>query len=139
MQKIILPLLIGAAALFYVGKNQITKSATSVKFILKQVRLTGTNIIIKLGVLNASGQAATIRSIVGELTLNGKTLATVKNFSATTIKPAAETDLELTLVPSGVGLVSLLADLAGGKKVKGFLFTGQANVNNILFPISIKP
>jgi hypothetical protein len=127
----------GTAGYFFYKKKQVTTAATSVRFNLKQIKLSGTNIILKLGVLNASSQSATLKSIVGDLVLSGNTIATVKTFNPVSIKPAAETDIELTLVPTGVGIVTTIANLVTGKKIKGFTFTGKANVNNMLIPISI--
>jgi hypothetical protein len=127
----------GAAAYYFYKKNVVTTAATSVRFNLKQVKLTGTNIILKVGVLNASSQSATLNSIVGDLVLSGNTIATVKSFNAVSIKPAAETDIEITLVPTGIGILATIANLVGGKKIKGFTFSGKANVNNMLVPISI--
>lgn len=127
----------GAAAYFWGKKQQIKKAVTSVRFQLKQVKLSGTNIVLKLGVLNVSNQTATLNSMVGDLILNNATIATVKNFKPVAIKATGETDIELTLVPTGAGIITVIADLVGGKKVKGFKFSGTANVNNILFPVNV--
>jgi hypothetical protein len=127
----------GTAGYFFYKKKQVTTAATSVRFNLKQIKLSGTNIILKLGVLNASSQSATLKSIVGDLVLSGNTIATVKTFNPVSIKPAAETDIEITLVPTGLGIITTVANLVTGKKIKGFTFNGKANVNNMLVPVSI--
>jgi hypothetical protein len=137
MNKLILPLLAGAALFIYYKKVRIDKNVAAVRFNLKQVKLSGTNIILKVGVLNASSQSATLNSIVGDLVLSGNTIATVKSFNPVSIKPAAETDIEIILVPTGLGILTTIANLVGGKKIKGFTFNGRANVNNMLLPITI--
>jgi hypothetical protein len=137
MNKLILPLLAGAALFIYYKKVRIDKNVAAVRFNLKQVKLSGTNIILKVAVLNASSQSATLNSIVGDLVLSGNTIATVKSFNPVNIKPAAETDIEIVLVPTGVGILTTIANLVGGKKIKGFTFNGRANVNNMLLPVTI--
>jgi hypothetical protein len=138
MKNTFLILVAAGAGLYFLGKRQqVKKAVTSVRFQLKQVKLVGTTLIVKLGVLNVSNSTAKFNSLVGDLILNNTTIATAKNFKPITIKAAGETDIEVTLVPTGVGVVSVIADLIGGKKVKGFKFSGTANVNNILFPVNV--
>jgi LEA14-like dessication related protein len=129
-------LLIAAAAGAYFFAQTKKKFAGAVKFELKAIKLVQTNIIARLGILNPTNQSATVRSIVATLYFNGTPIATVKNFAAVSIRPAAESDIEIKFVPSGVGVLSVLAEVAQGKKVKGFKMTGNANVDGVTVPIN---
>jgi hypothetical protein len=123
-----------AGALYFFARKK--RFAASVRFELKQIKLQGSNVIAKIGVLNPSNEQAVIKSVLGTLYYNGKAIATVKNFKATTVRAASESDLEMIFVPSLVGVLSSLADLVGTKKVKGFKIVGSALVDGVLVPLN---
>jgi LEA14-like dessication related protein len=132
-----LPFLAIAAAAgamwFFSAKKRF---AGAVKFQLKQIKVSGTNVIVKIGILNPSNQTATVKSIVSTLYFNNTGIATVKNFKPVTVNAASETETELIFVPSGFGIVAALTELAQGKKVKGFKVIGNANVDGVMVPVN---
>lgn len=121
------------AVYFYARKKRF---AGSVKFGLKQIKVSGTNVIATISILNPSNQSAVITSMVGTLSYNNQTIATLKNFTPVAVKPSSETETAITFVPSLLGVLSSLADLAGSKKVKGFKIVGTALVDGVLIPIN---
>lgn len=129
-------LLIAAAAGAYFYGSAKKRFAGAVKFELKAIKLVSTNVIAKLGILNPTNQTATVKSIVATLYLNNTAIATVKNFKPVTIKAASENETEIIFVPSGFGVVSAIAQLAQGQKVKGFRIVGNANVDGVTVPIN---
>lgn len=110
--------------------------AGAVRFELKQIKVSGTNVIVKIGILNPSNQAATVNSVVSTLFFNNTAIATVKNFKPVTINASSEATTELIFVPSGFGVVTALTELAQGKKVKGFKVVGNANVDGMMVPVN---
>lgn len=123
-----------AGAVYYFARKK--RFAGSVRFGLKQIRVSGTNVIATISILNPSNQSAVITSMVGTLSYNNQTIATLKNFAPVTVRPSSETETAITFVPSLLGVLSSLADLAGSKKVKGFKIVGTALVDGVLIPIN---
>lgn len=123
------------------------KFADSVRFSFDKIKIQGKKIFVTLGVSNPTNQSLTINSIVGDLILNGSTIAAVESFVTTTIKPNAKTFLQVQLIPSGLGILQqakmfLLAALQkknDKKKEKQKIassFKGSANVQGNNFPIN---
>lgn len=123
-----------AGALYVFARKK--RFAGSVRFGLKQIKLSGNNVIAKISILNPSNQTATVKSILGTLYYNNQAIATVKTFKEIQVKPTGETETELIFVPSLLGVLSSLADLVGTKKVKGFKITGSALVDGVLIPLN---
>jgi hypothetical protein len=121
------------AVYFFARKKRL---AGSVRFGLKQIKVSGTNVIATISILNPTNQSAIISSMVGTLSYNNQTIATLKNFAPVRVKPSSESETAITFVPSLLGVLSSLADLAGSKKVKGFKIVGTALVDGVLIPIN---
>jgi hypothetical protein len=121
------------AVYFYARKKRF---AGSVKFGLRSLKLSGTNVLAKIAILNPSSQTAVISSIVGTLIYNGQAIGTIKQFNPIRVAAAKETETTITFVPSLLGVLSSLADLAGSKKIKGFKIVGSALVDGVLVPIN---
>jgi LEA14-like dessication related protein len=130
-------LLIAAAAGAYYYTQSKKKFAGSVQFGLKSLKLSGVNVITKMGVLNPTNQTATIKSIVATLYLNNSPIATVKSFTPVTIQAAKETDIDIVFVPSGLGIFSSIVEFVKGGKIKGVRMVGNANVDGVTMPINI--
>jgi hypothetical protein len=134
-----------AAYLLY-SKSNFAKSA-NFSFEKMQPDLKKKKITIYLGVANPTGQQLTIKSIVGNLIVNGTTVASIENFADTVISPTKKTLIKLELIPSATGILSQVTTL-----VKSFLnksktktkttisatFKGAANLEGLTMPIDIK-
>jgi hypothetical protein len=123
-----------AGALYYFARKK--RFAGAVRFGLKGIKLSGTTVVAKIGILNPSSQTATIKSVLGTLYYNNQAIATVKNFKPVQVRPTGESETELIFVPSLLGVMSSLADLVGTKKVKGFKIVGSALVDGVLVPLN---
>jgi hypothetical protein len=123
-----------AGAVYFFARKK--RFAGSVRFGLKEIKVSGTNVIAKISILNPSNQRAVITSMVGTLSYNNQSIATIKNFAPIQVNASSETETSITFVPSLLGILSSLADLAGTKKVKGFKIVGSALVDGVLIPIN---
>lgn len=133
---------LSAAALYFLSrKKQFVKSAVftfeKLDFDLKKKK-----ILVKLGILNPTGQTATINSVVGNLSVNGSPIATVENFEKMNISATGKSFLNLKLSPSVAGIWTVLKNFVKAK-FKGTgkstaIFTGTANVNGVSIPINTK-
>lgn len=123
-----------AGAVYFFARKK--RFAGSVRFGLKEIKVSGTNVIAKISILNPSNQRAVITSMVGTLSYNNQSIATIKNFAPIQINASSESETSITFVPSLLGILSSLADLAGSKKVKGFKIVGSALVDGVLIPIN---
>lgn len=140
MRNPILILMAAAAALFFVGRAGLR---SRLSFRLLGVKLRGSILQpvldISLGVQNPTRQRATLRSIVADLTIDGKFIANVSFFGETVIKPIGETPVSISARPSLTGAFSSVADILtreGGTKAVALL-KGSANIDGITYPVEI--
>jgi len=129
-------LLIGGAFAYFYGKRKLQQS---IQFTLESVKLSGTKLIVRLGMLNPTGSSATINSIVGSIYIKGSAVATVENYTKIKILPKSKSFIDLTVTPSGVGVFSFVKSLINtGTKNLSAEFKGNANINGITIPLDIK-
>ena len=130
---------VGAAILLYlVGRKKLSGSATF-SFEKFNVQIQKKAIIITLGVNNPTSQSLTINSIVGNLLLSGRTVASIETFNKTNVMPNAKTLLDLTVKPSLVGMAQIAIALAKKTEKAADLklkFVGAGNVDGIAIPIN---
>jgi len=120
-------------------KAQVKKQTGFAKFEIKKVGLKGLNVVVKIGILNPSNLSMKFNSFVGGLLVQGKEIAKAKSFKPVTIKPAAETDIEITFVPSGIGVLTALRTIFQ-KKLGNMemILKGAANFNGSTLPVNLK-
>jgi LEA14-like dessication related protein len=129
-----------AGAIFGVGYYIYKKKSlgNNARFSFDAIKLSGTNIIVTLGILNAVNSTAILKSMVGDLSINGEIIATGSTFDAVTIKPNTKTQFNITFVPSATGILSTLKNIIkkGLKNIKA-KFVGTANINGFNMPIDL--
>jgi len=129
-------LLIGGAFAYFYGKRKLQQS---IQFTLESVKLSGTKLIVRLGMLNPTGSSATINSIVGSIYIKGSTVATVENYTTIKILAKSKSFIDLTVTPSGAGVFSFVKSLIStGTKNLSAEFKGNANIDGITIPLDIK-
>ena len=129
-------LLIGGAFAYFYGKKKLQQS---IQFTLESVKLSGTKLIVRLGMLNPTGSSATINSIVGSVYIKGSAVATIENYNKTIVSPKSKSYLDLTVTPSGAGVFSFVKSLIStGTKNLSAEFKGNANIDGITIPLDIK-
>lgn len=140
MRNPILILMAAAAALFFIGRSALQQRLS---FRLSGVKLRGSVLQpvldIAIAVQNPTRQRATLRSIVADLTIDGKFIANVSFFGSTVIAPVSETPVSISARPSLTGAFSSVADILtreGGQKAVALL-KGSANIDGITYPIEI--
>jgi hypothetical protein len=89
--------------------------------------------------LNPSGSSANLNSIVGSLIIRGNEVATVENFTKVNIAPKSKSFIDLTITPSGLGILSTVKSLVkkGGLKNLSAQFRGNANIDGVTVPLDI--
>ena len=129
--------LIGGAIIYFYGKKKLQQS---IKFSFESLRLSGTKIIVRLGMLNPSGSSATLNSLVGSLLIKGNEVATIENFTKTTITPQSKSFVDITITPSALGILTSLNSLLkkDGLKNLNAQIVGNANIDGITMPIDVK-
>ena len=81
---------------------------------------------------------ATLRSIVGQVDANGRTVADVSGFQALTVGANTESIMTVQAQPAAVGIVQTVAEFLRQKE-RGpvqVTFTGTANVDGLNVPIN---
>ena len=126
-------------ALYLIGR---TRLATNVKVLFRGLSFGGglrkPSISLRFGVQNPTDQTATVRSIVGQVDANGRTVADVSGFQALQVGPNTESILTVQAQPAAVGIVQTVAEFLRQKE-RGpvrVTFTGTANVDGVNLPIN---
>lgn len=130
---------IGAAVIYFLlGKKSLAKSATF-SFEKMGIDLRNKKIKLSLGANNPTNSSATLKSIIGNLYLAGKQVASVESFNTVQILPNAKTIVTIDVRPSLSGIWSTIKTILQNKgKSAAALkatFEGTANVDGISFPI----
>ena len=122
------------AAIFFFRKAAVASSA---KLLFRGVKLNVPNRRIELNfsVQNASGGAATLRAITGEVFVNDKQIADFSNFTAQRISPRSESPLKINAQLSA-GLLSLLTQKGWLKSSVNYTIKGIANFDGITQPFT---
>lgn len=126
----------GAVAFYFFRKKKL---ANALQYSIEAISIKGTKIFLKLGLLNPTGTPANFNSFVGILFIKGNEVATVENFTKVTITPKSKSFIDLTITPSGLGILSTVKSLIkkGGLKNLSAQFRGNANIDGITVPIDI--
>jgi len=135
-----LPLIVGAlVALYLVGRSRL---ASNVKVLFRGLSFSGglrrPTISLRFSIQNPTDRMATLRSIVGQVDANGRTVADVSGFQALTVGANTESIMTVQAQPAAVGIVQTVAEFLRQKE-RGpvqVTFTGTANVDGLNVPIN---
>ncbi len=125
-------------ALFLLGRARLAKN---IKVIFRGVSFTGgivkPAINLRFGIQNPTDQTAEIRSIVGTVTANGKTIADINTFVSVKLAANSEAIIPIEAQPAALGIASTLWQYLQSKQREKLqiMFTGTANVDGVNFPI----
>lgn len=135
-------LLLGGVAFAFFALRKKAAVGT-LRFVLRGVGADFSSILspklkLTLGVQNPSNSSFNIKSIVGDLSVNGNYLANVNTFSNVDVKSNAETLLPITVELSIANVVSDVLQLIRlkGKKELNISLVGTVNADGIAFPLN---
>jgi hypothetical protein len=136
----ILYILGGAAALFLFSRYRFGQKAV---FSLRSIRPGGRFLSpvfnVELLAQNPTNTAITIRSITGNIDVKGSAVASISAFGDQKVSANSETIIKLQARPSAIGIFETVRDFFNKEKTPGpvsVTFTGNANVDGIVVPIS---
>jgi len=128
----------GAAALYFLGRYKFSQK---ISFLLRGVRagggLTNPQILIDLAIQNPTNQKATLKSITGDISINGQYIANLSAFGDQVIQPNSESLIKLNARPSATGVGQFLVTLFRERQ-QGIsaTFVGTANVDGVTYPVN---
>ena len=104
-----------AGVFYFIGKKKL---ANAIRFSIEKISIKGTKIILRLGMLNPTGSDAKFNSMVADVFIKGNQVATIENFNPVMIKPQTKTFVDLTITPTGLGILNTIKTLTqkGGLK-----------------------
>lgn len=128
----------GAAALYFLSKLTFSKK---INFSLRGLKPSGSifapKVAVLIGVQNPTNQRATLKSLSGSISVNGKYLANLSSFGDQIIQPNAESLITLEAKPSVLGVFSSIKELLNTPSGQSEAnFDGSANVDGINYPIN---
>ena len=129
-------LLVGAYYFFDKSKQRSFNSGVRVQ--IANVELDSGKLLVTFNIQNPNSQAVTIRSLFGEVAVNGQKVGLVKNAAPMVIQPNAESRMKLQVSFKVPNLITTLASLTKGIAGSKILFTGTVNANNVATPLNIE-
>lgn len=136
-------LVAGAGAFLLYTLQRKSQVARSVQFSFDKLSVSLKNKTIQfvMGILNPASGSVLVKSVVGQIYFNEKSIASVETFQPITIEGNKKTQLNLLIRPSGVGIFQLIIDFIKLKQSNqrasaNIVFKGFANVDNVTMPIS---
>jgi len=131
---------VGVAAFFLIKKKAGSmKKSLLTTWGVKSLKLSGTNVVAVVSVVNPSRVPQKLNSFTGGLFTGTTQIATIKNFQPVTLKVNGESQISVTFVPKGFGIFQGLKDLVLGNKKgkKKFTIVGNADLNGVKLPVRI--
>lgn len=131
---------IAAIAAYRGAVRRVTPQLTArvIRVRLGRVTLQGNRFRVAVIISNPTSEAITVRSVVGEVYVNGKKVGTVESFETTVIQPNAKTTLYLELRILAMQMYDTILDLVNDEKINIELgMTGTINVDNRPWPIHL--
>lgn len=119
--------------------------AKSLVFRLTDIKPDGNlkdpHLVISINVSNPSNQTANIKSIVGTLYMDDKSIAVINTATTQTILPQTDSILKVIAKPQLIGIALLIKDLLYKSKrnkinARDYKFEGNINVDGVLLPIN---
>lgn len=119
--------------------------AKSLVFRLTDIKPDGNlkdpHLVISINVSNPSNQTANIKSIVGTLYLDDRSIAVINTATTQTILPQTDSILKVIAKPQLIGIAILIRELLYKSKRKNinprsYKFEGNVNVDGVLLPIN---
>ena len=133
----LLPIGAGAVALYFWSKAQAGKN---IKVYLSGVSLgRGSNVIpdifAKFRIVNGSNTPITLKSIVGDLFVNDKQIASVSNTESFDIPANKEVFYSVKVSANVLSLISIVTNLIKAKQRIKVAFNGTINTTGLTIPI----
>ena len=134
----LLPIGVGAAALYFWSKAQAGKN---IKVYLSGLSLSkGSGVIpdifVKFRIVNGSSTPVTLKSIVGDLYVNDKQIASVSNTENFLVAANKEVFYSVKVIPNVFTLLSIVTNLIKAKQRIKITFSGTVNTTGLMLPIN---
>lgn len=102
-----------------------------------KIKFQGNRLSVALIISNPTSDKITVRSVVGEIYINGYKLGNAESFTTTEILPNAKTTLYVEVRLMALQVYKMMTDLVNKKIVLEVGFTGSVNINNKVVPMQI--
>lgn len=118
--------------LFFLSRKNAAKF---IKAYFLTVDIQRGQFIAKFKIVNPSNTPVEIKGITGEIYVNGKLLAMVNNFIATTIPANNQIIYPIKIETTGLSLATTIYSLFKNRQPLKFNFEGNINTTGVLVPI----
>lgn len=134
----LLPIGAGAVALYFWSKAQAGKNIKVYLYGLSLSKGTSAipDIFAKFRIVNGSSTPVTLKSIVGDVFVNDKQIASVSNTESFSIPANKEVFYSVKLSPNVFTLVSIVWNLIKSKQRIKVTFNGTINTTGIMIPLN---
>lgn len=136
---VIIALIAGGYALVLMGKSsKDTLKANALRAQIKDVDFDWQRIRILLNVDNPTNGNFVVRSIVGDLLVNGQKVANVQTFENNGWKVPANGQGVIPIIGTYItgNVAQLIASIMAGGRPKDLSFRGTVNINNEMIPFN---
>ncbi len=127
-------LVLAGLGLWLFTKYQAIKSF---QFIPRGVSFDGTNLVVKLGVINGSAFPLSFNSFSGILYVNNSPAGVLTDNIPQTILAGMETDLSLDFAPNpGVLIADVIKFISSGGGSQQIVLQGSISAENLVIPVN---
>jgi hypothetical protein len=131
--------IIGAVALFFYSRANAVKSIKVYFNSLQFGKIKGfsiPDIFAKFRIVNPTNTPLAVRSLAGDLLINGEQFASVQQTENLEIPANNEVIYSVKVTPSAMGIVTTLINMLRRKQKYSVTFTGSLNSSGVVLPIS---
>lgn len=137
-----LPLIVGGllAYMFFRGTKDTAvqnRYYAGVRAQITGAKLQGRGILVTIKFQNPNSQPAVVRSVFGEVSLNGRKVGLVSMSKPVTVAGNGETSMDLQVQMKLPNVITSVAELLKGIANSVIDITGTMNVNNSPIPIKL--
>lgn len=137
-QNFLLLGLLGAGAYYFLDKSKQGRFNAGVRVQITGVRIEAAKLLVKFAIQNPNSKDVVVRSLFGEVAINGRKVGRVQLQKPMTIKANDTSTLELAVAIKLINTITTVAQLTQGVVGSKILFTGTVNADNVATPLNIE-
>lgn len=132
--------LLAVAGLALYSFAQLGTASNTAQLIFSGVTVNSpTSFTLHFVVQNISNATVKFNGLTGTVSVNGTVVGNLSTFSAVTIQPVSQQNLNVSFQPSLLGVASQVADMIRtGNQTLDFSIEGNYNIDSFVLPFSVQ-
>lgn len=115
---------------YFFDKSKQRQYTSGLRMQITGVRIQNARLVISFNIQNPNSAPTVVRSIVGDVSINGKRVGRVQAFKTVTIAGNAQSPLDVEVGLKLINTITTLAQLTQGVAGSTIKFSGTVNADN---------